>query len=386
VSVEFIATSNSPEKLPENLTLESTLKELAVFDFQVESSYLAKEVARLFQANPLLPGVILTVNGDFLGMISRRRFMERMSRPYGVDTFACRPIMALYQIAKTDTLILPGVALIVMVAQRAVQRPPELLYEPIIVQLAPQVYRLLDVHQVLVALSQIHQQATWYISELYYNLSVTQSELEAANSQLTAANLELYRLANSDGLTQVANRRCFNEYLEKEWQKLGEEAAEISLILCDIDFFKKYNDTYGHQAGDACLQQVAKTIVEAVKFSAGEVLRETLVARYGGEEFAVILPRTSSDMAVTIAEQIRVRVKKLEIKNIKSPNSGCVTLSLGVSSTVPQLEISKKDLIEAADRSLYVAKDRGRDRVILGDLKLELVDEPENLVRNVDGI
>ncbi len=386
VFAKFITPPLEPEKLPKNLSLESTLKDLAVFNIQVQPSCLAKDVARLFQSHPLLPGVILTVNGEFLGMISRRRFTERMSRPYGVDIFACRPIAALYQIAKTDILILPGVALIVMAAQRAVQRQPEQLYEPIVVQLEPQVYRLLDVHQVLVALSQIHQQATWYISELYYNLSVTQSELEAANSQLTAANLELYRLANSDGLTQVANRRCFNEYLEKEWQKLGEEAAEISLILCDIDFFKKYNDTYGHQAGDACLQQVAKTIVEAVKFSAGEVLRETLVARYGGEEFAVILPRTSSDMAVTIAEQIRVRVKKLEIKNIKSPNYASVTLSLGVSSMMPRSESSTKDLIAAADRSLYEAKGRGRDRVILGNMKLELVDERENLVRNVDGI
>ena len=370
MSVEFIAPSNFPEKPPENLTLESTLTDLAVFNFQIEASSLAKDVARLFQSHPLLPGVILTVNGEFLGMISRRRFMERMSRPYGVDIFACRPIMALYQIAQTDTLILPGVALIVMAAQRAVQRPPELLYEPIIVQLAPQVYRLLDVHQVLVALSLIHQQATWYISELYYNLSVTQSELEAANCQLKTANSELYRLANSDGLTLVANRRCFDKHLEKIWQELGEEAAELSLILCDIDFFKKYNDTYGHQAGDACLQQVAQTIVEAVNDSAGEVSEQMLVARYGGEEFAVILPRTSPKIAVSIAEHIRVSVKKLAIENINSPVSACVTLCLGVASTVPRPTTSKKDLIAAADRSLYQAKDAGRDRVILDAIKL----------------
>jgi len=364
VSVEFIAPSNFPEKPPENLTLESTLKELAVFNFQVESSYLAKDVARLFQAHPLLPGVILTENKKFLGMISRRRFMERMSRPYGVDIFACRPIMALYQIAQTDVLILPGVALIVMAAQRAVQRPPEQLYEPIVVQIEPEVYRLLDVHQVLVALSQIHQQATWYISELYYNLSVTQSELEAANSQLQSANSELYRLANSDGLTQVANRRCFNEYLEKEWQELGEKAAELSLILCDIDFFKKYNDTYGHQAGDACLQRVAKTIVEAVNYSVGEASAKSLVARYGGEEFAIVLPHTKSETAIYIAEQIRVWVKNLAVEHLQS-EVGCVTLSLGVASTFPRSNTAQKDLIAAADRALYQAKDQGRDRVIL---------------------
>ena len=364
MSVEFIAPSNFPEKPPENLTLESTLKELAVFNFQVESSYLAKDVARLFQAHPLLPGVILTENKKFLGMISRRRFMERMSRPYGVDIFACRPIMALYQIAQTDVLILPGVALIVMAAQRAVQRPPEQLYEPIVVQIEPEVYRLLDVHQVLVALSQIHQQATWYISELYYNLSVTQSELEAANSQLQSANSELYRLANSDGLTQVANRRCFNEYLEKEWQELGEKAAELSLILCDIDFFKKYNDTYGHQAGDACLQRVAKTIVEAVNYSVGEASAKSLVARYGGEEFAIVLPHTKSETAIYIAEQIRVWVKNLAVEHLQS-EVGCVTLSLGVASTFPRSNTAQKDLIAAADRALYQAKDQGRDRVIL---------------------
>lgn len=291
--------------------------------------------------------------------------MEHMSRPYGVDIFAYRPIMALYQIARTDILILPGVALIVMAAQRAVQRTPELLYEPIVVELEPNVYRLLDVHQVLLALSQIHQQATWYISELYYNLAVTKSELETANSQLAAANSELYRLANFDSLTQVANRHCFNEYLDKQWSNLEQETAEISLILCDIDYFKKYNDTYGHQAGDACLQKVAKTIAEAVESSTAEVGEEALVARYGGEEFAIVLPRISSDRAVSIAETIRVTVKKLDIEHINSAVSACVTLSLGVASTCLPSQTSQEKLIAAADRALYAAKEKGRDRVIL---------------------
>ncbi|MGL5065232.1 MAG: GGDEF domain-containing protein [Microcoleus sp.] len=345
--------------------MESTLKELSFFNFQVESSYLGKEVARLFQSQPLLPGVILTLKGEFLGMISRRRFMEHMSRPYGVDIFAYRPIMALYQIARTDILILPGAALIVMAAQRAVQRTPELLYEPIVVELEPHVYRLLDVHQVLLALSQIHQQATWYISELYYNLSVAKSELETANSQLASANSELYRLANSDGLTKVANRRCFNEFLDRTWKFLEQESAEISLILGDIDYFKKYNDTYGHQAGDACLQKVAKAIAEAVNYATGEVADETLVARYGGEEFAIVLPRISGVEAVSIANQIRVRVKNLAIAHANSAVSACVTMSLGVASAFPTEETTAEKLIAAADRSLYTAKEKGRDRVIL---------------------
>ncbi|NJK69257.1 MAG: diguanylate cyclase [Microcoleus sp. CSU_2_2] len=357
VSFKFSPPPIWPEKIPETLSLESTLQDLSVFNFQVESSYLNKDVARLFRDYPLLPGVILTEKGKFLGMLSRRRFMEHMSRPYGVDIFSCRSILTLYNIAKADILILPGVALIVMAAQRAVQRLPEQLYEPIVVELEPQAYRLLDVHQVLLALSQIHQKATWYISELYYNLSVTKSELEAANSKL-------YRLANSDGLTQVANRRRFNEYLEQEWQILEQEKRELSLILCDIDFFKKYNDTYGHQAGDACLQQVATAIVEAVNYSTGDVLEEKLVARYGGEEFTIILPHTTPETAVDIAEQIRVGVKNLKIEHLQSP-LGCVTLSLGVASTFPQPETSHENLIAAADHALYQAKDKGRDRVIL---------------------
>lgn len=364
MSVEFSPPPIWPEKLPETLSLESTLKDLSLFNFQVESSYLNQEVAQLFRDYPLLPGVILMEKGEFLGMLSRRRFMEHMSRPYGVDVFACRPIVALYHIAQTDTLILPGIALIVMAAQRAVQQPPEQLYEPIVVQLEPHVYRLLDVHQVLLALSQIHQQATWYISELYYNLAVTKSELEVANS-------ELYRLAKSDGLTQVANRHRFNEYLEQQWEELEEAGAELSLILCDIDFFKKYNDTYGHQAGDACLQQVVKAMVESVNCSTGEVSEEALVARYGGEEFAVILPRTSSDIATWIAEQIRVWVKELEIEHINSAVCSFVTLSLGVASTFPRSSTSKENLIAAADRALYLAKDQGRDRVILDVIKLD---------------
>lgn len=366
MSTKLLSTPILLEKLPKTLSLESTLNELSVFNFHVESSYLGKEVARLFQTQPLLPGVVLTVKGEFLGMISRRRFMEHMSRPYGIDIFADRPILALYQIARTEVLILPGVTLIVMAAQRAVQRSPELLYEPIVVQ-NDKNYRLLDVHQVLLALSQIHQQATWYISELYYNLAVTKSDLEMANTKLETANSELYRLANSDGLTQVANRRCFNQYLEQQWQKLEQEKAQLSLILCDIDFFKNYNDNYGHQAGDLCLQQVAQGIVESVKDLGAKVPGETLVARYGGEEFAVILPGTSPNTAADVAEQIRLGIKKLKIEHAQSPVTSFVTLSLGVASTVPQRGTSKENLIAAADRCLYQAKDKGRDRFILED-------------------
>ena len=176
--------------------------------------------------------------------------------------------------------------------------------------------------------------------------------------QLEEANQVLQHLATSDSLTQLANRRRFDEYLDLELQRMAREAAPLSLILCDVDFFKTYNDTYGHQAGDACLQQVAKAISQAVSRPAD------LVARYGGEEFALILPNTNAEGAVQTAEKVRSEVKALEIAHAKSQISKCVTISLGVASAVPYHTSSSAMLISAADEALYQAKAKGRDHVV----------------------
>ncbi len=187
-------------------------------------------------------------------------------------------------------------------------------------------------------------------------IAIQQAELY---QQLQAANQKLQNLASVDGLTKLANRRQFDESLEGEWRRLARAQAPLSLILCDIDFFKIYNDTYGHQAGDICLQQVAGAIRLAVKRSGD------LVARYGGEEFAVILPNTSTIGALHIAESIRSMVKSLEIVHLESSVCPYVSLSLGVCTMIPRSDISPANLIAAADEALYRAKDQGRDRVIL---------------------
>ena len=171
--------------------------------------------------------------------------------------------------------------------------------------------------------------------------------------QLEAANLELQRLANSDGLTQVANRRRFDDYFDEEWRRHSRTLLPLSLILCDIDFFKIYNDTYGHQAGDECLKLVANTISDNVK-RAGD-----LVARYGGEEFVVLLPNTLGENAFEVAERIRENLKQLQIPHAGSLVSEYVTLSLGVSSTFPHTEQSKALLLASADKGLYQAKTAG---------------------------
>jgi diguanylate cyclase (GGDEF)-like protein/PAS domain S-box-containing protein len=187
------------------------------------------------------------------------------------------------------------------------------------------------------------------------------TERKQAEAALRKANCMLQRMAMMDGLTQVAYRRFFDEHLVREWKRMRREEKPLALVMCDIDFFKHYNDGCGHQTGDTCLQAVAKTIQSELK-RPGDT-----VARYGGEEFAAILPDTSLEGAVHVAEAIRLAVQSLCISHPCSEISSYVSLSLGVSAVVPSREdknlATPEALIKAADRALYQAKHRGRDRV-----------------------
>lgn len=173
---------------------------------------------------------------------------------------------------------------------------------------------------------------------------------------LQEANLELQRLANLDGLTQLANRRRFDEYLDLEWRRLRRDQQPLSLIVCDVDYFKAFNDRYGHQAGDDCLKKIAQALMEAVKRPAD------LVARYGGEELAIVLPNTSEEGAIVVAEQISEAIAHLQIPNADSAVSEYVTVSMGIASMVPSGARLHSDLFAAADLALYAAKKGGRDR------------------------
>jgi len=176
--------------------------------------------------------------------------------------------------------------------------------------------------------------------------------------KLEQANRELQRLATLDGLTGVANRRRFDQYLDDEWWRMIREELPLSLILCDIDFFKKYNDTYGHQAGDACLRRVA----DALRFCAKRSV--DLVARYGGEEFAIVLPNTTTIGASLVAEELRSLVHGLKITHAASAVSEYVTLSLGVASLYPEPDTPPAKLVAEADMALYQAKASGRNRYV----------------------
>lgn len=191
----------------------------------------------------------------------------------------------------------------------------------------------------------------------------------AAETALQAANQELQRLAHMDGLTQVANRRNFDSTLAQEWRRLAREQQSLSLILCDVDFFKRYNDTYGHQVGDDCLRNIASSISTALKRPSD------LVARYGGEEFAVILPNTPLQGATHVAREIQAAVRALGMAHTGSSVSKFVTLSIGIASVIPLSKFSPMSLVAAADRALYRAKLEGRDRVCGEEVHYRVADE-----------
>jgi two-component system, cell cycle response regulator len=193
----------------------------------------------------------------------------------------------------------------------------------------------------------------------YYLFVFDSTERRRLEQSLQAANTKLEKLATVDSLTQIANRRKFDDYLEQEWRRALRSQQPLSLIMFDVDAFKRYNDCYGHQMGDDCLISIAQTVKSTVERTTD------VVARYGGEEFAVVLPNTDLSGAAAIAEQIQQAVKALAIPHETSTVSPIVSISLGVASLVPITTGTPKQLIASADRALYAAKQQGRDRYVV---------------------
>jgi two-component system chemotaxis family response regulator WspR len=183
-------------------------------------------------------------------------------------------------------------------------------------------------------------------------------QLETLKQQLEEQNAILAQLSSQDGLTGIGNRRRFDEGLVAEWRRCARERAPLSIILIDVDMFKKFNDHYGHQAGDDCLRQVAQQMRECAQ-RAGDV-----VARYGGEEFVVLLPGTDAAGAAFVAEQLRQRVLGRAIKHEASSVCEVVTISLGVATCVPDADQPPAQLVGRADENLYQAKRSGRNQLV----------------------
>lgn len=188
-------------------------------------------------------------------------------------------------------------------------------------------------------------------ARLYQELAETKQQLEVANAKLE-------KIAYLDGLTQISNRRVFDETIYKEWLRSMRAEEPLGLLLIDIDFFKKYNDYYGHLAGDECLQEVAKALQDTLK-RAGD-----FVARYGGEEFAVIIPHTNLPGAETVASLLNDAIENLELPHVRSKITDHVTVSIGVACRVPQRGEQPDVLIQSADEALYQAKENGRNQYV----------------------
>lgn len=186
-------------------------------------------------------------------------------------------------------------------------------------------------------------------------------EMQKLQEQLTESNEILQRLSTLDGLTGIANRRHFDATLQTEWKMGMRQKTPLSLIMIDIDFFKKFNDGYGHQGGDDCLKAVSQTLDETVS-RAGD-----FIARYGGEEFVAILPSTDAKGAAVIAEQLRANVEAKHIAHAYSGVADHVTISLGVASIKPDSSATLENLIAKADEALYKAKEAGRNRFFIAE-------------------
>lgn len=185
-----------------------------------------------------------------------------------------------------------------------------------------------------------------------------EEKLLKTKKNLEKVNKHLKNLSALDGLTKIYNRRKFDEFMQHEWKSAMRRSIQLSLIMIDIDIFKAFNDTYGHQAGDDCIKQVAKVLKKSLKRS------EDFVARYGGEEFVVVVKGMKENEVELLAESLRKGVEKLGIENSGSKVSKFVTVSLGVSTIIPSKDSSPEGLIASADSALYRAKQDGRNRVI----------------------
>lgn len=329
------------------MNIDSTLEELQLYDYRVEVDESVTEIIKKFKKYPEIPGVILLERNKFVGIVSQKRFWQYMSYPYSLELSLKRSIYYVYQFLNLKSLLLPKDVSIVEAAKQVLARPNKILEEPIVVEIAEQEYRLLDIRQLLLAQAEIHELSNLLIKNLC-------KDLEKANKKLKL-------LSSSDGLTQLANQRLFDEYLQGEWERAIENESCLSLIVCEIDFFKSYNNIYGHSAGDDCLRQIAKTIKDLTEE------KECLAARYGGDLFVILVPGIDEVNATAIAEDIRQKVVTLEIPNSGSEISPYLTISLGIATAMPNREDTSDKLFVAADLALSRAKRSGRNRIVVSD-------------------
>lgn len=200
--------------------------------------------------------------------------------------------------------------------------------------------------------------------KLQYENSQMVNTLSESNQQLQNANEKLETLTLEDALTELHNRRYFEMQLEFEWKRESREKKILTLMVIDIDYFKLYNDTYGHAEGDVCLKSVAQVLQSSLHRSSD------IIARIGGEEFVVMLPNIDVDGAMTLANQMQDKLHDAKLTHATSPLGDNVTVSIGIASVLPDENATALGLFKAADKALYKAKTKGRNQVVIGEMDL----------------
>lgn len=314
------------------------------------------------------PALILIVDDDIFMRKILMRYLERENYRV-VEAANGLEALKLFQECQPDLILLDAVMPVLdgFECCSMLQKIPQGDYTPILIITALEDRESVDRAYEVGASDYVAKPIHWAVLRHRVRHLLEQSnlrqKLESANRRLAVVVRELQRLVSIDGLTQVANRRCLDEYLEQEFKRSCREKVPISLVLCDIDFFKKYNDNYGHQEGDLCLQAVAQSISKATNRPAD------LVARYGGEEFVIVLPNTDQEGGMNIAVKATELVRSLQLPHNYSEVAPYVTISCGVATLFPHQHTQAiNSLLKSADRALYVAKAEGRNCVRQSDI------------------
>ena len=321
------------------------LGDLACHDFQVTPQTFGEVIARELARCPELPGVLITENQGFRGMISRQRFMERMSRPYSLELFLKRPIQIFLEAAENcqAPLLLSAASPIEDAVQKALQRPTAHLYEPIVIVSEDHQLRLLDFQALLIAQSQL--------------LAAQRAELMQQAQEISLLNQCLSWQASHDPLTGLLNRREFEQCLEQAIADVSGDASIADrppiLAYLDLDCFKIVNDTCGHAAGDELLRQVANLFK-------GHLRTSDLLARLGGDEFGILLQQCSLEEARQVAERLRSSIAALRF--CWQGRVFAIGVSIGLTAVTKGCG-SSAALLNTADAACYAAKNRGRNRI-----------------------
>ncbi|TYQ25619.1 PleD family two-component system response regulator [Pseudanabaena sp. UWO310] len=334
---------------------------MAIDDISDRNKHPSQEL-NILDLSPSKPALILIVDDDLFMRKILVRYLERENYQV-VEASDGMEALRIYQECQPDMILLDAMMPILdgFECCSQLQKLPHGDHTPVLIITALEDRESVDRAYEVGASDYVTKPIHWAVLRQRVRRLLDQAnlrqQLEAANQQLAIVVQELRRLVSIDGLTQVANRRCLDEYLEQECRRSHREQLPISLVLCDIDFFKNYNDNYGHQEGDRCLQEVAQAISKSTNRPAD------LVARYGGEEFAIILPNTDADGGMNVAIRANEIVRSMQLPHAYSKVADHVTISCGVATLFPPQDFQVVHLLKSADRALYLAKAEGRNCV-----------------------